>query len=47
MLDAVTTLDGKPMDFYPTHVEGGAKKDPPTSFPPVTSVNVEIRPQNF
>ena len=26
---------------------GGGKKAPPTSFSPVTSTNVEIRPQNF
>ena len=27
--------------------EGGVAKRPPTSFSPVTSTNVEIRPQNF
>ena len=26
---------------------GGGQKEPPTSFPPVTSTNVGIRPQNF
>ena len=27
--------------------EGGGKKFPPTSFSPVTSINVGISPQNF
>ena len=27
--------------------DGGGQKDPPTSFSPVTSTNVRIKPQNF
>ena len=34
------------MNFDPIQ-DGGGQKGPPTSFPPVTSANVEIRPQNF
>ena len=33
--------------FNPIHDGGGGTKRPPTSFPPVTSTNVAIGPQNF
>ena len=32
--------------FHPVQ-DGGGKKVPPTSFPPITSTNVGIRPQSF
>ena len=44
--DRITKLE-QMFEMLLNPIEDGGQKGPPTSFPPVTSTNVRISPQNF